>query len=523
MDRVIVIHGVGGSIPGKVAGEVASSIGLSKGSVNSVWSLGREFVEIVDANGKQSVLEVNWSDLNPTTKTLGVLRYLVYIVTSMVDLTIGSGNRSAHLYRALLFTVGPGSVLFGLAVATAFVVEEASLRRLILISATLVLSVLIIYLRSLGSYIHFLWPWVVGVAAIAMLAFLHPLAMDGRVVQIAQAARKFGFLSVILALNAAAMEALYRLRLRPLPEKLAQLALLYTPYLVVNGITTWTVFLSFAWFSRFAGRYTELDRISTPPGLEQFERSATITIAILATLVLLVPIILYFRGANPKSAPVNRRGRGAQNGFLCVLGIAPIALVILELVVARILVIKPPTQGILAVYGTSVLRTLPVAGWLVGPFSVALRVIADILFYLQPNPKSPAAIANECKARLRAAISCCARIPTDSAVVVAHSQGTVIAVDLRQRGELQFPLLTLGSPVRSLYCRFLGIDLLRGQQRESPWLNAYRDGDYIAGPLNCSAAHDKCVGAGGHVGYWPDQSFRELLEELRASSALASP
>jgi hypothetical protein len=109
------------------------------------------------------------------------------------------------------------------------------------------------------------------------------------------------------------------------------------------------------------------------------------------------------------------------------------------------------SQGVLAVYGTSVLRTVALAGWLVGPFSVAFGVIGNVLFYLQPNPTHPAAIGEECRKRLRAALTYAGRLSSDAAVVVAHSQGSVIAVDLRQRGELEFPLLTLGSPPGSLY------------------------------------------------------------------------
>ena len=195
--------------------------------------------------------------------------------------------------------------------------------------------------------------------------------------------------------------------------------------------------------------------MSTLPGLESIELATTIAIGTLALLALVVPLAWYAIGA-PAGGAVNRRGRGAQNGLMLVLAIAPLILVALEGVVFWIASKRLPSAGILAVYGKSVLRTLPFLGWTVGPFAVALRVAGDVLFYVQPNEAHPAAIGEECRRRLRAALAYATRNPADRVVVVAHSQGSAIAADLRQRGELQCPLLTLGSPVLFTLCALPG-------------------------------------------------------------------
>lgn len=99
MQRTIVVHGVGGTTPGVVAGAVASLLGLRQGSVETVWSEGHEFIEVTDQERARSVLEVNWSDLNSVQDAVGVLRYAAYILTSMVDVAAKSNRSVASCYQ----------------------------------------------------------------------------------------------------------------------------------------------------------------------------------------------------------------------------------------------------------------------------------------------------------------------------------------------------------------------------------------------------------------------------------------
>ena len=68
-----------------------------------------------------------------------------------------------------------------------------------------------------------------------------------------------------------------------------------------------------------------LEEMSTLPGLESIELATTIAIGTLALLALAVPLAWYAIGA-PAGGAVNRRGRGAQNGLMLVLAIAPLIL-----------------------------------------------------------------------------------------------------------------------------------------------------------------------------------------------------
>jgi len=350
---------------------------------------------------------------------------------------------------------------------------------------------------------------------------LQPLPTSSVLVDLSRSARTLGFAGVMLALNIAAVEALVRTWRRPAAVKLAGLAFLYTPYLVLNALTTWGTFLAFAWFSRFPKNFAMLQHLSTPPGLEEIERATSITIGAVALLILAAPLLFYWCGSHSQGSIGNGRGTGARDGLLLVLAVAPWALLALQIVALYLWSTRPPADClhsssgcIFDVYGRSVLRTLPFAGWMVGPFAVALRVIGDVLFYIQPNGSHPAAIGEECRDRLRAAFAYATRKHSDRVVVVAHSQGSVIAADLRQRGELQCPLLTMGSPVSSLYSRFLGIELIGGQESAEPWLNVFRDGDYIGGAVASGLVDNRPIGAGGHTGYWSEPFLRKFLAEL---------
>jgi hypothetical protein len=247
------------------------------------------------------------------------------------------------------------------------------------------------------------------------------------------------------------------------------------------------------------------------------EAAATIVISVIGVLGILLPLVGYAiarRGQSKTSG--NRKGRGAQNGLKGFLIVAPLLLLALGLFCAwawhtRVQVFPVPCDiSIIEIYRTSIWRTLPFLGWLVGPFALVLDVIGDVVFYIQPNEKHPAAIGEACRSRLRAALRYAESSQAD-VTVLAHSQGSVIAADLRARQELGAPLVTIGCPLGSLYGRFLDrIPTSEAGQNLGRWCNAYRDGDVIAGPVE--GASNSNLGPGGHTGYWRDKNLKVLLQ-----------
>jgi hypothetical protein len=151
----------------------------------------------------------------------------------------------------------------------------------------------------------------------------------------------------------------------------------------------------------------------------------------------------------------------------------------------------------------------------------------------------------------------------DRIVIAAHSQGTVLSVDLLrflQRGGVDAPwrrpglrwhLLTFGSPLRQLYARhfpdlydFVEDDaaMATGAASRCPdpaelgvarWTNVFYSGDYIgralwrpvgreaswvrdegSAPPAVTGARERCLGWGSHTHYWTSGDVAEELDRL---------
>jgi hypothetical protein len=146
------------------------------------------------------------------------------------------------------------------------------------------------------------------------------------------------------------------------------------------------------------------------------------------------------------------------------------------------------------------------------------------------------------------------------AVIVAHSQGTVISADLLRylhaqgrlrevAGKVRLALVTVGSPLRDLYAerfpllyRWMG-SRDAGFAQAAPaaaelglaeWVNACRSGDYVGRFIWSSDRHaasfgpevrragdrtEFCLGAGGHTHYFSDDAVALAAEIERLIAA----
>jgi hypothetical protein len=119
-------------------------------------------------------------------------------------------------------------------------------------------------------------------------------------------------------------------------------------------------------------------------------------------------------------------------------------------------------------------------------------------------------------------------------VVFAHSQGTVIAAGMFSRmarvllhSRMRLTLVTVGSPVTTLYRNFLGAQigvefaaLCRAQPDRFRWFNLYRPADYIGGEVELDGVVNRdLLTPGDHVGYWCDRELLKWLKELSEGRA----
>ena len=113
-------------------------------------------------------------------------------------------------------------------------------------------------------------------------------------------------------------------------------------------------------------------------------------------------------------------------------------------------------------------------------------------------------------------------------VIMAHSQGTIIAVDeiAKSWSEKALPpvtLVTFGSPVTELYQHYFPLVYPPWSDDEwdtlftriTRWGNFYRVDDYvgrrITPPTGLCDFFEAAVGRGGHTNYWRDPRFLDAL------------
>jgi hypothetical protein len=147
----------------------------------------------------------------------------------------------------------------------------------------------------------------------------------------------------------------------------------------------------------------------------------------------------------------------------------------------------------LEIYAKSAFRIVPfLLPALIPPLRAVLNVAADVLLYILP-PVFPLSLQSKSRERFRALLTYLrARHPNTPISVIAHSQGTVITSDVLGEDNWRITrLVTVGSPLSSLYRRFLGHCL--GVLPRCEWINIYRLSDYIAGPISNLSIKDRIL------------------------------
>jgi pimeloyl-ACP methyl ester carboxylesterase len=160
------------------------------------------------------------------------------------------------------------------------------------------------------------------------------------------------------------------------------------------------------------------------------------------------------------------------------------------------------------IYTVSALRIVPYLPLVVGPLAIVAGIMVDVILYATAHPAI--STASVLQARFRLAFEYASALHEGPIVVAAHSQGTVIAVDAlgqQPAGSDRAVLITAGSPLASLYGRFLGSTpetrAPRGAFRQPlVWQNFSRTGDYIGASQFRADVHEHDLGPGGHTGYW---------------------
>lgn len=545
---IIVVHGVGDPEVGSLIEPVAAAFGAAP-----AFRRGRLFhdgtsYDVLEADGAEpplALFEMNWSDvLRPSRSWRGVVEHAVRLAYCMVGLAADwrndRPNWTSRLYKVAFELGMPWLPLQALAVL--LIVSFPGVQGVLTGLGCAVAS---------GVVCRLVWPvsplariaGVTTTSAIALLAIARPALDEASLASLTR-------VSTVLYSGGDAVAALCLLLLTGAifgwargtstrEQRAARWLIATLPLLLMSIVGSTLGLFALIPASRGADHRLWQDQHLRSLGFDLLLAEAAMASAFLLSAAVIFAVAVRYELRRRRGDAAAGRGVRDQLPLLCRAVPAALACVGLVLVVdsfgwadlrtplRRMLegagLLRPGDHSVLDVYTVSALRLASLLPLSIGFVRVALDVVGDVIFYAAPsrlNGDIPALL----RRRLAVLLDHARRLHPDGVVlVVAHSQGTVVALEtLDAIGDAKnVGLLTMGSPIDSLYHRFLG-QTVRGLDSDGGprWINLYRDGDPIGGPIGVHA-EDRPIGPGGHTGYWRDPRVHEVLISMIAASEAA--
>lgn len=561
---VLAIHGVGDRKPGEVLDAVLR--GLShQGEIRSEASWrycsGHCYrqAKVQGHRHVSSVIEVNWDDIShPARSPIEHLTHFFSILASTLGHAVtpmdshGQHSWPLQAYRWAFNALLLWCIYFPVVTIAGHIPSMLGQAVWIVGTGAIVAflaKVLSPYDRGFSAG----WAWAAGVVLVGLASVV---SEKSREVALSFATWTYGGIQGLsgFALLVAMCLTWLRIRTARPEQRLARLAFLYLPFALFTGIgaLVWAGTLAIANFALPDESFKNWSSsyVSQLPYDLAFSE-ALIAIGVAAGgILLLSPAHALYR--NDGGARVHAR-------LLTALRIFPlIVIAVFAIFVAHIAVFKhalgtpgsypafeewirpwlspvlsylgiplSPDTGpdVFQIYLASSLRLIPFLFYLIGPFRVILDTVGDVLLYVDLGGHlGHGKVRERCQQRLLAVLNQLVDMDQTGAVVVlAHSQGTAISADvLAKRQWKNMIFVSMGSPIGSLYWRFLGTKTVAAPA--VPWLNLFRAGDYIAGGAGIHGAwappielKDRNLGAGYHSDYFEDSRVWEAVWELRLS------
>jgi hypothetical protein len=555
---IVAVHGVGDAIPGEIMvhlakpricdqrenpAETTSAAFVREDLVldGIVYPRLRNERQTGEADRIDEIIEMHWSDvLRPPSSAIGVLQHLLYVPLAMVLFSCSSCKTADRRYpiarlHIQLFGATYLWIFFG-ALMVMFLASCGTLRddafRWVL--AVVVPLAMVVVSRFLGRY-HgsFRFGYIFALVALVagMITNMYP-GVEYRM--IASSGLLYGWMQTVLSATflMAMIEAILIRHGLTATQRLARAAFVWLPFLIFCGIVSvsWAISLQLAesLLNPEAFRYWSNTFLRQLP----FSLRAAELALMSATLaIILIPVglglIAYFvPGSLRRNLGLPQPGRAAQDVVAFALWFGPAAIIVAYCVIRVFGSASDAKDDIINIYQLSALRVFALIPLLIPAIRVLLDVIGDVVFHILPA-KSAGGRVSESRApelssksetipRLRTLLNHIRKSrPNNEVLVLAHSQGTVIAYSvLNTEPRLADRFVTLGSPIESLYKRFVSKELeARDLDKAVRWDNLYRSGDYIGGEIR-EAAKNKDIGSGGHTRYWNDSRVLVFLQSL---------
>jgi hypothetical protein len=525
--HIILVHGVGNPALGSLLSPAEKVLGGTF-TRDDFYIDGIQYPHAMGSS-RATLSEVNWSDLRrPLAGLKGVLQHIIWLISSM--LTVPRSLYPPSLGRKVLagYEFGFQAVIVWVLslpiIGMYLYAARPGIGYAIAAAGGLVLAMMAWFLGRYWSLYKAGFIWAVVTSALGAWAILNGklefLAfVTARIYVGGQIA-----LGILLFL---AGSALMTRRDLTLFQRLGHMGLLYLPFALLSGVGAliWSLSLFGAKYAPQvfdAHKFEKWGNVFTLAlhyNLDYVELVFTQLIGAIGILALLL-VLLYV---------IVRKGRVAQDGLAVLLILMPVLIGIAGFVFFTSLITFHPaspsvgSSEVFRIYLRSAARLLPFLPFTFGPLGIVLDVLGDVVFFLAPGKIS---IRDDSERRVEGALNYVSSKGKndDTVVIFCHSQGSVIVRDVLGRFALTPRLYTVGSPLDSIYERFLGWrpQDFRGQGID--WLNLFRTGDYVGGPIE--GAKNQEIGPGGHTGYWCDPKawtpVLDLLNQIRTADSVRS-
>jgi hypothetical protein len=557
--RLVAVHGVGNPPVGSILSSLAQHPRDGRYTTFTRTSLivaGQEYAIAESEDNRSTILEVNWADLRrPMRNPIGVLKHLLLLMSAMLTVPVSLCRRGTLAFRflvlyAAVFETFIFWVLF-VPVLTMLVVTSrtSGIAVTIGVCGALLLAAISFIFCGYSSRYRAGYIWAGSILIIAGIVSLHHGAIDHGAVKalIIISSRLYVSAQVVLGiLLAFCFYTLLRRRDLDLQQRVSHFALLYLPFALLSGLGAllWSAALSLpkkevghlfnsSKFESWGNTFLNVLHYDLRP----VELMFTIAIGSMGVFALVVAALYFARARSEtisdgptltKARRPRDPGLAAQNAVGFLLYVIPFLLLVAGVFFsAELFAYQKPLAGKLAHYvGTSVrktslgtevlnvylksaLRLVPFLGFMVGPLTIIVDVIGDVVFFLAAGAFS---IQQEAVTRVRTGLLALSS-RKQPIIVLCHSQGTILVrqalASMETEGE--FSVVSIGCPLDSIYGRFLGWRPQGTLSHELNWLNGFRSGDYIGGDVK--EASNWSLGGGGHTSYWSDPRVWPLIYE----------
>ena len=516
---IIAIHGVGETKSGDILRAISPNLNLGKVELNEVLIDGFSYKEMQSKICGTNVIEVNWSDLmKPRNSWISVIKQGAMLIVAMLSFSEQASKKIGKFNPVSFFRFLLEGLVLGastLPIISSIGIEmhknenfELGIGLMVFITA-LFGFITIKGIKYSKNYrlglLHLLAMIVIGVGI-----YLNKDVGDS----VNLACNRYRTVVIILISSYWLCWTIYSLFLylfskTKTQQILTEIAFVTLPYIAFNAYGTILTLTYVVFFDSDASIPMDFD-------LKKMEIATTIIYSIIGIIPLIVLLIYFLKKpgnmwTNPKETSFNSHGYIAQKGIKFLLLVTPFLLISLSVYASIIFYQQSnPGDSIRDIYQISILRIIPFIGWFIGPLAIITDVLGDVLFYISPEINSNYSINKECKNRLKKIVENQIELNKSNILILAHSWGTVVASDVIQENNYNCKLITLGSPIESLCFKILGRPIPEIGNNVS-WINVFRNGDYIAGPINYDNTRNINIGEGGHTDYWSSKKIGELI------------